>query len=136
MSLDAQKLYDIARAALRPMELGRHGEAGQVACALESASGAVYTGICIDLPCSLGFCAEQAAAAQMLKDGEASIRRIVAVHEEDGVIPPCGRCREFLIQLDDANADTLVVVPSTDKAGLREMRLAELLPARWDEDRV
>lgn len=50
--------------------------------------------------------------------------------------PPCGRCREFLVQLDNANADTLVVVPSTDKAGLREVRLAELLPARWDENRI
>ena len=69
MPIDARTLYDIARAALRPMELGQHGEAGQVACALETENGDIFTGICIDLPCGLGFCAEQAAAAQMLKGG-------------------------------------------------------------------
>lgn len=162
MPIDARTLYDIARAALRPMELGRHGEAGQVACALETENGDVFTGICIDLPCGLGFCAEQAAAAQMLKEGTTAIRRIVAVHADDGAIPPCGRCREFLVQLDDANAETLVVLPAAavpaagrgcgDKVmgdgavrdgfakdgpsepALREVRLAALLPERWDEE--
>lgn len=162
MPIDARTLCDIARATLRPMQLGRHGEAGQVACALEAKSGDVFTGICIDLPCGLGFCAERAAAAQMLKEGQTAIRRIVAVDEDGRPIPPCGSCREFLVQLDDANVETLVVLPTTaapaagsaggdevtegDAGGdgsahdgpsgpaLREVRLAELLPERWDEE--
>ena len=128
MPLDARQLYDVAHAALRPLQLGRNGEAGQVACALEAADGSVVTGICIDLPCSLGFCAEQAAVAEMLKSGETAIRRIVAVHEDGEVLPPCGRCRKFLAQVDARNLEMRVVLP-----GLREVRLAELLPERWDE---
>ena len=57
------ELYQIACRTLRPLKLGEFGESGIVACALESTSGRVFTGICIDLPCALGFCAERAAAA-------------------------------------------------------------------------
>lgn len=46
-----------------------------MACALETVSGAVYTGICIDVPCSIGMCAEQAAIAEMLKNGETKIKK-------------------------------------------------------------
>ena len=33
--------------------------AGSVGAALISKSGKLYTGICIDLACGIGFCAEQ-----------------------------------------------------------------------------
>lgn len=73
-------LYQIAYDTVRPVKLKKNGEAGHVACALEAADGAVYTGICIDVPCSIGICAEQAAIAEMLKHGETKIRRIIAVY--------------------------------------------------------
>ena len=41
--------------------LKKNGEAGHVACALETINGVIYTGVCIDVPCSIGICAEQAA---------------------------------------------------------------------------
>lgn len=40
-------LYSIATDTIHPIKLKKNGEAGHVACALETASGAVYTGICI-----------------------------------------------------------------------------------------
>ena len=48
----------------------------KIASALETANGAVYTGICIDVPCSIGICAEQAAIADMLKHGETQIKKL------------------------------------------------------------
>jgi cytidine deaminase len=120
-------LYSIARSTIKPIMLKKHGQAGHVACALETAGGAVYTGICIDVPCSIGLCAEQAAIAEMLKHGETNIRRIVAVYEDGSVLPPCGRCRELVSQLDLNNENTAVAV---DKD--REVTLKELLPERWD----
>lgn len=120
-------LYTIARNTIKPMKLKKNGEAGHVACALETASGAVFTGICIDVPCSIGLCAEQAAIAEMLKHGETQIRRIVAVYEDGSILPPCGRCRELISQVDARNGEAIVLV-----AKGREVTLNELLPERWD----
>ncbi len=85
---DLAELYATARQTLRPMKLKQYGEAGQVACALETVNGTVFTGICIDLPCSLGFCAEQAAMAEMLKAGETQIAQIIAVGRMEGFFLP------------------------------------------------
>ena len=120
-------LYTIARNTIKPVKLKQNGEAGHVACALETASGAVFTGICIDVPCSIGLCAEQAAIAEMIKHGETQIRRIVAVYEDGSILPPCGRCRELISQVDARNGEAIVLV-----AKGREVTLNELLPERWD----
>ena len=77
-----ENLYNIAKNTINHIILKKNGEAGHVACALETTNGAVYTGICIDVPCSIGICAEQAAIADMLKHGETKIKRIVAVYED------------------------------------------------------
>ena len=120
-------LYTIARNTIKPMKLKKNGEAGHVACALETASGAVFTGICIDVPCSIGLCAEQAAIAEMLKHGETQIRKIVAVYEDGSILPPCGRCRELISQVDARNGETIILV-----ADGKAVTLNELLPERWE----
>jgi len=85
--------------------------AGSVGAALLSEAGDIFTGICIDARSSLGFCAEHAAIAEMLKHRQTRIRAIVAVREDDKVLPPCGRCRELLRQTDPGNWDTQVILP-------------------------
>ena len=63
------------RAALKAAAIARvgyfqcsdHCTAGGVSAALLTASGNIFTGICIDTHSSLGFCAEHAAIAEMLK---------------------------------------------------------------------
>lgn len=52
-------LYQEALAVIHPIKLKQNGEAGHVACALETAGGRHYTGICVDVPCSIGLCAER-----------------------------------------------------------------------------
>ena len=122
-----KSLYDIALATVKPIKLKKNGEAGHVASALETINGAIYTGVCIDVPCSIGICAEQAAIAEILKNGETQIKRIIAVYEDGSVLAPCGRCRELISQLDIKNEDTIVYVDK-DKT----LILKELLPERWD----
>jgi len=102
-----------------------HFTAGSVAAALETSSGRIHTGICIDLACGIGFCAEHAAIAAMLLTRETMIRRIVAV-SATGILPPCGRCREMMVQVDNRNFDCQVLLP-----GDRQLSLRELLPAHW-----
>ena len=99
--MEFEELKQIAQRTLAPRQLSKNAWAGSVAAALLAANGKVYTGVCIDTPCSMGFCAEHAAAAAMVTDGESRVEQIVAVGEDGQVVPPCGRCREFLCQLHD-----------------------------------
>ena len=99
--------------------------AGSVAAALVTEAGHVYTGICLDLACGIGFCAEHAAVAAMLRERETVIRKIVAV-SQGGILPPCGRCRELLVQVDRRNAVCEIVL----SLGF-SVKLHELLPHPW-----
>lgn len=125
--ISTEELYRAAKETVRPMNLKKEASAGHVACAPETKSGKVFTGICIDMPCSLGFCAEQAAIAQMLKSGETEISKIIAVDRKGKILPPCGRCREFISRVDEKNLETAVILP-----GEIECKLKDLLPDRWD----
>lgn len=100
--------------------------AGTVGAALLTAKGNVYTGINIEVACGIGFCAEHSAIAEMLKKRETQIEMIVAINAE-GIIPPCGRCRELLFQVDNKNIKTKVYLSKE-----KYMTLDELLPVRWE----
>jgi cytidine deaminase len=119
------ELIEAARAVVGRMELADENSAGGVGAAIRSAKGNVYTGICIDLGSGLGFCAEVAAIAQMLTHRETQIDMVVAVTDE-GIIPPCGRCRETMVQIDVRNLDCRVIVGEDRDVGLRD-----LLPDHW-----
>ena len=101
---------------------------GVVGCALETKLGNVYTGINIDSNCGLGFCAEHAAIAEMLKHRESEIIMLVAVNFNKEFVPPCGRCREFIYQVNPLNQDTKIII-AMDNVVL----LKDLLPYRWQE---
>ena len=121
-----QSLIDLARPLLGEIALGRSDmSAATVACAIRSASGRTYTGVCVHLSCGIGFCAEHAAVAEMIKGRETQIESIVAVCD-DGVLAPCGRCRELMVQVDPRNFDARVGLPNR-----RVVRLRELLPDHW-----
>jgi cytidine deaminase len=123
------ELYSHAKAVLNPRRLSSEAEAGGVGAALLSESGAVYTGVCIDTACSMGFCAEHAAAAAMITAGENRVLKMVAVNWDGCILPPCGRCREFISQLHDDNRDAEVLVAEGVVLTLRE-----LLPHDWRQN--
>lgn len=123
--MDQQQLIELAASLARPFTSSEDCTAGSVAAALVTAAGNVYSGVCIDAECGLGFCAEHAAAAEMLKAHESEVRMIVAVNENGAILPPCGRCRELLWQIDRRNRNAWVVLGPDDGA-----RLRELLPRR------
>ncbi|GMU70647.1 MAG: cytidine deaminase [Burkholderiales bacterium] len=133
MNRDAPRLTRDALVAEARRVLGKFAlvkpsiSAGGVAAALETASGRIYTGINLDLACGIGTCAEHAAIAEMLKARETAIRRIVALDDE-GVLAPCGRCRELIVQVDRRNLECEVILP-----GETTSRVADLLPRAWLE---
>ena len=126
----------IARAAgvLNPHTTADGRLFGDVAATLLTDAGNAYDGVCIDTPSGTGFCAEHAAIAAMVTAGEYRIAKIVAVwrDERDGklyVLPPCGRCRQFILQIDEANLGTGIVLGKD-----YTLKLEELLPYNgWPE---
>lgn len=119
-------LYQRAKAALNPRRLSPLAEAGGVASALVTDKGNVYLGVCIDTNCGMGFCAEHTAIGSMVTNGESKILTIVAVNWDGRILSPCGRCREFIYQVDSANASTRVLLH-----GNRESNIEQLLPCHW-----
>jgi cytidine deaminase len=110
ININQQELIAVAAGLARPFTPSPDCTSGSVASAIMTATGNVYTGVCIDTQCSLGFCAEAAAVAEMLKAHEAEIHMIVAVNSDGKVLPPCGRCRELLWQISPANRLAWIVL--------------------------
>lgn len=102
-----QEMRDAAMKVIRPREVSGMVEVGGIAAAVESASGKIYVGVCVDTACTLGVCAERNAMFNMITNGEDEIRRVVAVNREGNAVPPCGACREFMAQLmQNKNGDS------------------------------
>ena len=120
------ELYESAKAVLNPRKLSDYAESGGVGAAILTEAGNIYTGVCIDTGSSLGFCAEHAAAAAMITAGENRVLKMVAVDWDGNILPPCGRCREFISQLHPQNSETQVMV-SDDVV----LTIRELLPHDW-----
>lgn len=127
MPMTFDELCQKAKSVLNPRRLSESAEAGGVGAAILAESGRVYTGVCIDTGSSMGFCAEHAAAAAMITAGESRVLRMVAVGWDGRVMPPCGRCREFISQLDHDNLEAEVMVGE----GVI-VTLGELLPYPYD----
>ena len=121
-----KELHEIALNTLDPRQISEKSYAGSVAAAILTDKGNVYTGVCIDTPSGMGFCAEHSAIATMITAGETRIVKLVSVHYRKDIVPPCGRCREFISQIDDENINCEVLIEE-DKV----VTLNELLPYRW-----
>jgi len=120
-----RELIEKAAAVVKPKKI-KDGLWADVGCALLSANGKVYVGVCAAKGSNV-FCAEKNAIGSMITDSEYKIKKIVAVWKDEKgityVIPPCGNCRQFIRETDESNLETEVILDS-DKT----VKLKELLP--------
>ncbi len=119
-------LYDKALTVAKERTLSPTAVAGSVGAAILTDKNNLYTGVCIDTACSMGFCAEHAAAAAMITAGEHQIIKMIAVRYDGTIVSPCGRCREFISQLHINNMLCEVKISETTVK-----KLSELLPNDW-----
>lgn len=94
-----KKMYEAARAVQNGRTVSEYVQAGEVAAAILSKGGNIYTGVCVDTCSTLGICAERNAIFQMLTQGEQRIDRVLAVMPDGRTGAPCGACRELMVQL-------------------------------------
>ena len=129
MEITNEELIKKAQSVVKPKQMKHGFMSADCGCALVTDKGNVYLGVSIDTASGLGFCAEKSAIAAMVTNQEFKIRKIVAVIENEIVLPPCGSCREFIYQIDRDNLNTEVIIKK-DKI----IKLKDLLPYRWDEN--
>lgn len=107
--IDWKMVYDYAKNVVNPKKISQQICSGGVGAAVVSNNGNIYTGVCIDTDCSLGMCAERNAISTMITHAEFEITMVVAVDKKGNVLPPCGACREFMMQLNNSsNTEVLV----------------------------
>jgi cytidine deaminase len=131
MELSAQdhELIERARQTADALYLANVHE---VAAALRTSSGEVFTGIHIEA--NVGFadvCGEVAAVCCMVSAGHRDLETIVAV-VKDGrgghrLCAPCGRCREVV---GDFNPGAWVIVGTLERP--YKMTVSELLPLKFE----
>lgn len=124
-----EALYDAAKQVLRPRNVSNIIEAGGVAAAIESASGKIYVGVCVDSACTLGICAERNAIFNMITNGEGSLRRVIAIDCSGSAIPPCGACRELMTQLMPEGYREIEIM--LDYEAGKVVTLGDLTPEWW-----
>ena len=124
-----EKLYTEAKKVLNPRSISNSVEVGGVAAALLTKNGNIYTGVCIDTACSLGFCAERNAIGTMITNGENEVIKLLCIGSHgDNIMMPCGACRELLLQICDNNKNMKII---TDLNTFDVVKLADLMPKYW-----
>ena len=124
-----RRMLESAGAVQHSRRISDYVEAGGVAAAVESSTGKIYTGVCVDAACALGICAERNAIFNMLTNGEHRIRRVLAVMPDGKSSAPCGACRELMAQLMPHEYGKIEVM--LDFESMKIVRMAELAPEWW-----
>ena len=81
----------------------------------------------------LGSCAEAGAIGAMVAGGGKRVRAMLVVGDGEGLVPPCGGCRQRLREF--ADADTPILVADRERVRAR-FTLAELLPLSFGPENL
>ena len=123
------RLFAAAKAVQNGRKISEYVDAGGVAAAILSASGKIYTGVCVDTCSTLGICAERNAIFNMLTNGEQEIVKVLAIMPDGRTGAPCGACRELMVQLMPETYSRIEIM--LDHETGRTVTLGELTPEWW-----
>ena len=124
-----QRLFEAARSVQNERRISDYVEAGGVAAAVLSASGKIYTGVCIDTCSTLGICAERNAIFSMITAGENELTKVLAIMPNGKTGAPCGACRELMVQLMPNSYKNVEIMLDYERG--KVTTLGELTPEWW-----
>lgn len=102
----------------------------RVGAALETEDGTIYVGCNVEnASYGLTNCAERVAIGAAVSAGARRFRRLVVVTDSDPPAPPCGACRQVLLEF----GPDLVVESVGPRRGMRWV-LSDLLPASFGSE--
>lgn len=104
----------------------------KVGAALLTKDGKVYTGCNIEnASYGLTNCAERTALFKAVSEGDLEFSAIAVVADTAGPVPPCGACRQVMVEL--CKPDTKVYLTNL-KGDVQETTVAELLPGAFSSE--
>ncbi len=124
-----KKMYCAAKNVQNGRKISNYIDAGGVAAAVLSSSGKIYTGVCIDTCSTLGICAERNAIFNMITNGEEKIDKVLAIMPDGKSGPPCGACRELMVQLMPGDYKDIEIL--LDYESERIVKLGDITPEWW-----
>lgn len=121
LNSDNQALIQEARALIaRRFKPGYH----HIAAALRTRSGQVFSAVHLEATVGrIAVCAETIAIGMAAAAGDTDIDTIVAVNRHGHIVPPCGMCRELIL---DYSADCRVILAED-----RAVSVQDLLPEKY-----
>jgi cytidine deaminase len=122
-----KKIYHKLVMEAREAKINAHAPYSKfrVGSALLAKSGKIFTGCNIESSSfSLTICAERTAIFKAISEGERSFLAIAVVSDGHGYTPPCGACRQVLMDLA-GNIDCIMI---NSKDQLKVTSLKSLLP--------
>jgi cytidine deaminase len=104
-----------------------------VGAALLTKEDILYTGINIESSSySLTICAERTAIFKALSDGEKEFKAIAVASDYKGFCPPCGSCRQVILDLC-GDIDVIMVNHLNET---KVLKASELLPYAFGDDNL
>lgn len=103
----------------------------RVGAALQAEDGRVFVGCNVENSSyPAGICAERGAVAAAVASGARAFSMIVVATEADVPTPPCGICRQVLVEF----APALAIVSVTSGGASAAWNLRDLLPSPFTPD--
>ena len=124
-----KELFEAAKAVQKERRISDYVTGGEVAAAILSRSGNIYTGVCIDTCSTLGICAERNAIFNMITNGEEEISKVLAILPDGSTGAPCGACRELMVQLMPKSYKDIEIM--LDYSTGKTVKLGDLTPNWW-----
>lgn len=123
------EMYGAAKAVLNGRKISDYVTCGEVASAILSKTGKIYTGVCVDTCSTLGICAERNAIFNMITNGEDEIDKVLCILPDGSCGAPCGACRELMVQLMAGKYYDVEIMLDYEKR--RTAKLGDLTPEWW-----
>lgn len=104
----------------------------RVGAVLLAENGNLYTGVNVENSSyGLTNCAERTAVFKAVTEGDRNFKTIVITSDAEDFIPPCGACRQVLMEICGPELD---VVMSNGDNEIRISKLKELLPLSFNKE--
>ena len=123
------EMQEAAEAVLCERKISEYVSGGEVAAAVLSKSGKIYTGVCIDTCSTLGICAERNAIFNMITNGEHEIDKVLCIMPDGSNGAPCGACRELMVQIMAGKYHDIEIM--LDYSTGHTVKLGEITPEWW-----
>jgi len=130
--VNQDKLFELAKGAMTRSYSPYSGF--PVGAAIRTASGAYFSGCNVEnASYPEGTCAEAGAISAMVMAGESHIDAIYVIGNGDGLVSPCGGCRQRIREF--ARPDTTIHICGPE--GVRKtMTMEELLPFSFGPEHI